>query len=267
MDKIGFIGAGNMAQAIVEGITGAFEGIERKVFVSDKDKERAKKLARSSRINLCKNNVQVTERANIILLAVKPNIYQYVLEEIRDYIGEDHILVSIAAGISIEYIQSFFKTPVKIVRTMPNTPALVGEGMTAVSANNQLTQKELDGILKIFNSIGRTDLIGEELMDMIPSISGSSPAYVYMFIEALADGGVLQGMPRDKAYKYAAQAVLGGAKMVLETGKHPGELKDQVCSPGGTTIKAVHSLEKNSFRGSIIDAMIACTEKAKNMSK
>ena len=149
---------------------------------------------------------------------------------------------------------------------MPNTPAFVGEGMTAVTRNAEVNDKELDMVLDIFKSIGKADVIDEKLMDMIPSISGSSPAYVYMFIEALADGAVLQGMARDKAYQYAAQAVLGAAKMVLESGKHPGELKDQVCSPGGTTIEAVYSLEQNHFRGTIIEAMEACTAKSKKLA-
>ena len=149
---------------------------------------------------------------------------------------------------------------------MPNTPALVLEGMTAVTPNKNINKEELNYILSLFESVGKADIIDESLMDMIPAISGSSPAYVYMFIEALADGAVLQGMPRDKAYTYAAQAVLGAAKMVAETNLHPGDLKDRVCSPGGTTIQAVFSLEKNQFRGTIIDAMNACTDKAKLLS-
>ncbi|WP_291635278.1 pyrroline-5-carboxylate reductase, partial [Clostridium sp.] len=142
---------------------------------------------------------------------------------------------------------------------------LVGEGMSALCANKNVTSDELEGVVKIFESFGKMEILEEKLMDLVPAVSGSSPAYVYMFIEALGDGAVLQGMPRDKAYKMAAQAVLGAAKMVLETGEHPGKLKDNVCSPGGTTIQAVYALEKNNFRGTVISAMESCTEKAIKM--
>lgn len=264
--KIGFIGTGNMANAMVRGLVSNFQDIHKNMYVSDKAIDKSKEMAALYNINLCRDNIAVVEEADIIILAVKPNIYGLVLEEIRDYVTENHILVSIAAGISIDFIQEYFHHPMKIVRTMPNTPAFVGEAMTAVTVNNEVTQEELETVLNIFNSIGKADVIDEKLMDMIPAVSGSSPAYVYMFIEALADGAVLQGMAREKAYQYAAQAVMGAAKMVLESGKHPGELKDQVCSPGGTTIEAVYTLEKNHFRGAIIEAMEACTAKAKKLT-
>ena len=157
-------------------------------------------------------------------------------------------MVTIAAGISIDFVERSFGRDMKVIRTMPNTPALVGEGMTALSKNCRVSEEELVEVLNIFQSFGKTEVIEEKLMDSIPAISGSSPAYVFMMIEALADGAVLRGMPRDKAYKFAAQAVYGSAKMVLKTGEHPGVLKDKVCSPGGTTIEAVYSLEMNNFR-------------------
>ncbi|SET29115.1 pyrroline-5-carboxylate reductase [Natronincola peptidivorans] len=263
---IGFIGTGNMANAMVQGIVNSFKDINKKIYVSDKAIEKAEEMAANYNINLCKSNSEIISNADIIILAVKPNIYGAVLEEIKGDISKNQIIVSIAAGVSIKEIQKHFYSPMKIVRTMPNTPVFVGEGMTAVAPNHQVSQEELEEIITLFQSIGKVDVIHESLMDMIPAVSGSSPAYVYMFIEALADGAVLQGMPREKAYKYAAQAVMGAAKMVLESGKHPGELKDQVCSPGGTTIEAVYALEQNSFRGSVIEAMEACTAKAKKMS-
>ena len=148
---------------------------------------------------------------------------------------------------------------------MPNTPALVCEGITGVCHNNLVTKEELDYVCNILSGFGKTEVVGENLMDVVVSVSGSSPAYVYMFIEALADGAVMDGMPRDKAYKFAAQAVMGSAKMVLETGKHPGELKDMVCSPGGTTIEAVRVLEEKGFRSSIIECMKACVNKARGL--
>ena len=265
--KIGFIGAGNMGTAIIQGIISKFDGINKNIFINDRDLSKTEKISKEFNINQSINNQELVKNVDILILAVKPNVYGKVLEEIKGFINEKHILVSIAAGISIEFIQSFFKDPIKIIRTMPNTPALVGEGMTAVSKNTEINDEELELVLKIFESLGMVDVIEEEMMDIIPAISGSSPAYVYMLIEAMADGGVLQGLPREKAYQYAAQAVLGAAKMVLETGKHPGELKDQVCSPGGTTIEAVYAMEKNHFRATVIEGMEACTMKARRMTE
>lgn len=267
MNKIGFIGSGNMAQAMISGLANNFPDIHKNIFVSDNDLDKARLICEQFSTNLSSTNIDVLKHSDVIVLAVKPNIYGKVLTEIKDYITNDQIIISIAPGISMQYIEDFFSIPVKVIRTMPNTPVFVGEGMIAISSNEHVTRTELDFVINLFHSIGTVDEIDEKLMDMVPAISGSSPAYVYMFIEALADGAVLQGLSRDKAYKYAAQAVLGAAKMVLETGKHPGELKDQVCSPGGTTIEAVFSLEKNHFRGAIIEAMNACTDKSKNLSK
>lgn len=155
----------------------------------------------------------------------------------------------------------------KIVRTMPNTPALVGEGITGVCKNELVTEEELSYICKIFSGFGKAEVLSEKLMDVVVSVSGSSPAYVFLFIEAMADAAVADGMPRAQAYKFAAQAVYGSAKMVLETGKHPGELKDMVCSPGGTTIEAVRVLEEKGFRSSVIEAMKACVKVAKELGK
>lgn len=153
----------------------------------------------------------------------------------------------------------------KIVRTMPNTPALVGEGITGVCHNDLVTKEELEYVCHILNGFGKAEVVPERLMDVVVSVSGSSPAYVFMFIEAMADAAVADGMPRPQAYKFAAQAVLGSAKMVLETGKHPGELKDMVCSPGGTTIEAVRVLEQKGFRSAVFEAMKVCAEKSKGM--
>ena len=158
-----------------------------------------------------------------------------------------------------------FGKDVKIVRTMPNTPALVGEGITAACCNENVTPNELDSVVNILKGFGKCEVISENLMDVVVSVSSSSPAYVFMFIEAMADAAVADGMPRAQAYEFAAQAVLGSAKMVLETRKHPGELKDMVCSPAGTTIEAVRVLEEKGMRSAVFEAMKACTRKAKGM--
>lgn len=265
--NIGFIGCGNMAQAMITGIVSSKIVFGENVFVSDKDEEKLKYIKEKFNVNISKDNKEVAENSDIIILAVKPNKYGEVIQGIKDHVKKDVIIVVIGAGITIDYVEESFEKKLKIIRTMPNTPALVGEGMSAICYNELITENDLEDVVNIFKSFGKVEIIEEDLMDAIPAISGSSPAYVYMFIEALADGAVLDGVPRDKAYKMAAQSVLGAAKMVLETGEHPGELKDRVCSPAGTTIEAVYSLEKNNFRGTIMEAMRKCTDKTREMSK
>lgn len=263
---IGFIGCGNMAQAMIGGIVKSGLVEAERVIASNMHPEKLEKISDEYGIEISRNNKMVAESADIIILAVKPNMYSAVINEIKGNIKPEVTIVSIAAGITIEFIEKAFEKSIKVVRTMPNTPALVGEGMSAICHNINVKSEDLEEVLAIFESFGKVELIDEKLMDAIPAVSGSSPAYVYMFIEALADGAVLDGIPREKAYKLAAQSVLGAAKMVMETGMHPGALKDSVCSPGGTTIEAVYTLEKNNFRGSIISAMQSCTNKTKLMS-
>ena len=193
--------------------------------------------------------------------------YNMILEaEKAGKINENTIIVSIAAGQSLEKMSAAFgKDKIKLIRVMPNTPALVGEGMSAVAPNGNITEEELKTVLDIFSSFGKAETISENLMDTVTAVSGSSPAYVFMFIEAMADAAVLAGMPRKQAYEMAAQAVLGSAKMILETGKHPGELKDMVCSPGGTTLEAVRVLEGHGLRSSVFEAVKACAAHCKKV--
>ncbi len=265
--KTGFIGTGNMGTALIKGYIKQNNSNKDNIYAYDKLPDKMDELVREYGIQTCGSIESVAKECDIIIFAVKPDVYPYVLGEISPYIKNKHILVSIAAGITIRYVESFFSIPVKVIRTMPNTPALVNQGITALSGNANLSEKEFAAVRNIFSAVGKTEIIEEKLMDVIPGISGSSPAYVYMFIEALADGAVMQGMPRNQAYQFAAQSVLGAAKMVLETGKHPGELKDMVCSPGGTTIEAVASLEKNGMRNAVLEAVKVCTEKSIKMSK
>lgn len=264
--KIGFIGCGNMAQAMIGGIINSNLTSPQNVISSDVFENSLKQIKDKFGITTTADNKEVAKFSDILFLAVKPFKYAEVIEEIKDYVKDNVIIVTIAAGIPILTTEKSFAKDIKVVRTMPNTPALVGEGMSALCPNKLITSEDLADVIKIFESFGKAEVIEEKLMDSIPAISGSSPAYVFMFIEALADGAVLRGMPRDKAYKFAAQTLLGSAKMVLETGKHPGALKDMVCTPGGTTIDAVYTLEKNNFRGTVISAMESCTEKAIKMS-
>jgi pyrroline-5-carboxylate reductase len=265
--KVSFIGCGNMAQAMIGGMVKSGVVLKEDITASASSNTNLDAVEEKYGIVTTLDNKAAAKLADVLILAVKPNIYPIVIEEIKNYIKEDTLIVTIAAGITMSFMEKALGKEAKVIRTMPNTPAMVGEGMSAVCYNSNVAEEELNLVLDLFKSFGKTEVIDEKLMDAIPAVSGSSPAYVFMFIEALADGAVRDGIPRSKAYKMAAQAVLGAAKMVLDTGMHPGTLKDNVCSPGGTTIEAVYALEKNNFRGTVIDAMKACTEKTKEMSK
>ncbi|CUO04163.1 pyrroline-5-carboxylate reductase [Clostridium disporicum] len=264
---IGFIGAGNMGQAILGGIVKAGLVASENIIMSDLYEPSLEKAKGNYNIEITTDNKLVAKKSDILILAVKPNLYPIVINEIKDLVKDDVIIVTIAAGKSIESTEKSFGRELKVIRTMPNTPALVGEGMTAVCPNKLITDNDINEVSKLLNSFSKVEVVGESLIDAVTSVSGSSPAYVYMFIEAMADAAVLQGMPRDKAYKFAAQTVLGSAKMVLETGMHPGALKDMVCSPGGTTIEAVAELEAKGFRSAVISAMNKCYKKSQEMSK
>lgn len=268
MDKIiGFIGSGNMGSAMVGGIVKAGLTKSENVFVASRNKNTLAHLKEEYKINAVKDNKSLAGCADILILAVKPNGYKEVIEEIKNDCKENCVIVSIAAGISIEAIEEMFDKPIHLIRTMPNTPAFVGEAMSALCPNSLVTEKEIEEVKLIFNSFGRCEVVSESLIDAVIGVSGSSPAYVYMFIEALADAAVMGGMKREQAYQFAAQAVYGSAKMVLETGIHPGILKDNVCSPAGTTIEAVRELERQGFRSAIIEASKACMDKSKEMTK
>ncbi|MEQ6388344.1 pyrroline-5-carboxylate reductase [Bacillaceae bacterium S4-13-58] len=263
--KIGFIGCGKMGQAILSGIMSSGITSQQQVIVSTRSTTTMKKVQELYQVNTTLSNMDVVSFADIVFLAVKPDEYASILKEIKPSLKKNSILISIAAGVTLKDMEQAVGQTVKLVRTMPNTPAFVQEGMTVFCSNDKVSDHELETVSEILQSFGRTEVISEVLMDSIPAISGSSPAYVYMFIEALADGGVLQGIPREQAYRLAAQAVLGAAKMVLDSGEHPGVLKDQVCTPGGATIEAVAELEKNHFRSSVIQAMERCTRKTKGI--
>lgn len=268
MNKIiGFIGCGNMAKAIIGGLIKANLITPEKIIASAKTRETLDKVENNYNISTTLDNKKVARESDYLILAVKPYMHELVLEEIKNEIKKECVVITIAAGISIDYMKRYLGKDVLVVKAMPNTPAMVGEGVTALSFDDKIDGKMRDEIISIFNSFGRTEILDENLMDGFTSLCGSSPAYVYMMIEAMADGGVMQGIPRKQAYKMAAQAVLGAAKMVLDTGIHPGELKDNVCSPKGTTIEAVAKLEGMGFRSAIIEAMRVCGEKSKKISE
>lgn len=267
MDKIiGFIGAGNMAKAMIGGMISSGLVLPDNIIASANTKETIEKIKNSFKIKVSLDNKEVAETCDYLILAVKPYMYDTILKEIKNEIKEDSIIIVIAAGISIEYIKRTLGHNQIVIKAMPNTPALVGEGMTAITFDEKIGEGSKEEIFKIFKSFGKVEELDENLMDAFTAIAGSSPAYMYIMIEAMADAGVLDGIPRKKAYKMAAQAMLGAAKMVLDTEMHPGELKDNVCSPGGTTIEAVAKLEEKGFRTAIIEAMRVCGEKSKSLN-
>ena len=262
--KIGIIGSGNMATALLSGFLSSNIVETENVYLSDTDEE---KLAcwKSKGVNCSTDNNLVAENSNIVIFAVKPNVLPKVLKDIK--ISESKIYLSIAAGFSIEKIQGFLGDAAKVVRAMPNTPALVNCGMSSLSPNKNIEKNDIDAVKTIFDSFGKSEIVDESLIDVVIGASGSSPAYAFMFIEAMADCAVSYGMKREMAYEFCAQAVMGAAKMLLETKKHPGELKDMVCSPGGTTIEAVKTLENEGMRSAVINGMASCIEKSIEMSK
>ncbi len=263
--KIGFIGGGNMGSAIIGGILSSHCADASNILVYDKNAEALNKLNKLYGIKSDCTLLEVCQ-ADILFLAVKPNIIYSVINDIKGTVNKDAVIISIAAGQSIEKLSKAFDIPdLKLVRVMPNTPALVNEGMSAVSVNSFVNEDDINSVMTILKSFGKAEIIPEKLMDTVTGVSGSSPAYIFMLIEAMADAAVLGGMPRNQAYTFAAQSVLGSAKMVLELPNHPGELKDMVCSPGGTTIEAVKVLENDGFRSSIMNAIDACIKKSKSL--
>lgn len=275
MDKIGFIGMGNMGQAL---LSGALKNMPKSRFIfSDHAASAADDIAKRTGVKRAVDNVSCIKASKYVFLAVKPQYFNSVAEEIKDTVssaakgasesdaGEEKIIVSIMAGITIDSIKKALGKNVRVIRVMPNTPALVLEGMSGVCFDeSEYTKEERDTVIGIFESCGRVKIVNESLMSAVTCISGSSPAYVYMFIEALADSGVKYGLTRDMAYEMAAQTVLGAAKMVLESGEVPAALKDKVCSPAGTTIAGVAALEEFGFRNAVFKATDKCFEKAES---
>lgn len=262
--KIGFIGCGNMAKAMINGILAGNLASHGEVMASAKTEATRQKIREQLGILAAESNREVAEYAQIVFLAVKPQFFEEVLAEIRPAVRQQ-IFVSLAPGKTIAWLQERLGDGAKIIRTMPNTPAMVGAGMTALCKNEAVTQEEAAVVCALCDSFGKTEMVPESMIDVVTGVSGSSPAYVFMFLEAMADAAVADGMPRAQAYRFAAQAVMGSAKLMLETGEHPGVLKDMVCSPAGTTIEAVRVLEEKGLRSAVIEAQRACVKKAKGL--
>ncbi|MDE6994668.1 MAG: pyrroline-5-carboxylate reductase [Lachnospiraceae bacterium] len=263
--KIGFIGLGNMAKAMIGGMLQKEIVQKNDIIGSAKTKATLEDMRRLYGVETRESNVAVAGEADILVLAVKPQYFQTVIEEVRDVVTGDMLVISIAAGKTLDWIEQAFHKEIKLVRCMPNTPAMVGAGCTGVCVNSRVSPEETALSLKLMESFGRASMVPESLMDAVGAVSGSSPAFVFMFLEAMADAAVAAGMPRAQACEFAAQAVYGSAKLMLESGKHPGELKDMVCSPGGTTIQGVRVLEEKGLRGAVMDALQAVVEQTRKL--
>lgn len=259
--KIGFIGVGNMGSAMVKGLMQ--QEHSPVVGVYDVDPSKLHALESIEGITIFKSIRELMHACDFIILGVKPQIYPLVLSTIKPFL-EDQVIISVAAGIALKDMTTQLDYT-KVVRTMPNTPALVQEGMSVVCPHDKISDAVIKEVCEIFSSFGRVKVVEEKYMDAVIAVSGSSPAYIYLLIEAMADAAVLGGISRDDAYFMAAQSVKGAAEMVLTTGLHPAVLKDQVCSPGGTTIEAVAKLEEKGFRHAVIESMVQCMKKSKNM--
>lgn len=263
MHTIGFVGCGNMAHAIIKGILAEGLFAPGDIIASARTQATLDAAHAEFGIDVTPSNAEASQ-AEIVVLAVKPQMYEAVIAEVAPGLPKDVIVVSIAPGKTIAWLADRTGRP-KVVRLMPNTPAAVGAGMTSVAPAEACAQTDIDRVLAMTNSFGESEIIPEKLMDAASAVAGCSPAYVYMFIEAMADAAVLEGMPRAQAYRFAAQAVMGSAKMVLESGQHPAALKDAVCSPGGTTIQGVRALEDHGMRSAIMAALHATVEKAQSL--
>lgn len=262
---IGFIGTGNMGGAIVKGLAAYTERFE--IHIYDINSALTKGLSKKYHVRCSESLAELVKQCDVIIAAVKPQYMKGVLKECGQVMDASKLFITVAAGLPIRFYLKNLGEDKKIVRTMPNMPALVGEGMTIISYGEHVNPEERQLAEDIFKCVGRVEVLDEKMMNEVIALTGSSPAYVYMLIEAMADAAVWAGLPRSICYRMASQAVLGSAKMVLETGKHPAELKDMVCSPAGTTIDAVAALERKGFRDCIITAMNECTEKAREIGR
>ena len=260
--RFAFIGGGNMGEALIKGLCSGLNVNPRQIIATDVIPERRHYMQATYGITASGDNRQAVKESDVIVLAVKPQIMPDVLEEIASVINGEKLIISIAAGITLQTLQRALGDSRRVVRVMPNTPALVLAGAAGISPGPAATQQDVALVERIFNAVGRAVVVDDEMMDVVTGLSGSGPAFIFALIEGLSDGGVLMGLSRQTATLLAAQTVLGAAKMVLETGKHPGELKDMVTSPAGTTIAGMHALESGGLRGLMMEAVRRATERS-----
>lgn len=264
MKKLSFIGAGQMAEALIGGLLAARACEVGSLWATDSSAERRDLVKRRFGIRVGEDNREAAQWADVIVLAVKPQVLDRVLTGIASAL-EGRLVISIAAGISIPWLAKRLPGSARLIRAMPNMPALVREGMAAVASGPAVREEDLTVARAVFEAVGRVVPVEERLMDAVTGLSGSGPAYVFLMIEALADGGVKGGLPRQIAEVLAAQTVLGAARLLLESGEHPAQLKDRVASPGGTTISGLHQLEIGGLRAALIAAVEAATKRSQEL--
>ncbi len=264
---IAFLGSGNMAEALMKGLLNAGVASPQEVICSDTREARGAELTQRYGVRFTKSNLTAVTEAQLVVLSVKPQVLGGLLDEIGPAIDGSKVVVSIVAGVPIAAIARKLGRGARIVRTMPNTPALVGAGATALVRGEAATEADLSQAKALFDAVGKTVTVEESLLDAVTGLSGSGPAYVFLIIEALSDGGVKMGLPRQVAHDLAVQTVLGSAQLVRDTGEHPGKLKDQVTSPGGTTIAAVHKLEEGRLRATLMDAVEAAARRSEELGR
>ena len=265
--RLAVIGGGNMAEALLRGLLQQRLVAPTSVVVTDVREDRLEELRARYGIETQSKNAEAARAAQLILLAVKPQVLPRVLDDLGPAVTTSQLVISIVAGATTAAIEERFRESVRVIRVMPNTPALVLEGASALARGRHATAEDLQQARKLFEAVGRAVVLDEPLLDAVTGLSGSGPAYVFLAIEALADGGVKAGLPRDVAQMLAAQTVLGAARMVLETGRHPGQLKDMVTSPGGTTIAGLQVLEQAGFRGALIAAVDAAARRSRELGQ
>jgi pyrroline-5-carboxylate reductase len=264
---IGFLGAGKMATALARGFINAELVFPRDITASDPYETARTHFATEVGAAVTAKNAEVAALASVLILATKPDQVSAALAEIQPHFTAKHLLISIAAGVTLAKLEQGLPPGARVIRVMPNTPALIGAGASAFATGKHATAEDAALAGKLLSAVGLALPVKESLLDAVTGLSGSGPAYVYQFIEALSDGGVAAGLPRDLSTRLAAQTVMGAAKMILETGQHPGVLKDQVTSPGGTTIEGLHELEKGGLRGAVMNAVRAATERSKKLGQ
>ncbi|MEC7524623.1 MAG: pyrroline-5-carboxylate reductase [Myxococcota bacterium] len=265
--KIAFLGAGNMAGALIDGLLRAGACAPEEVMAMDVRAARLEELAERHGIPTSRDLAEATAWADVVVLATKPQVFDRVLPAVGAAVREEALVVSIAAGVSVAAIEANMPAGTRVVRTMPNTPALVDAGATAIAAGTHAAEDDVALVKRVFDSVGVTVVLDEYLLDAVTGLSGSGPAYIFLIIEALADAGVKVGLHRDSAQLLAAQTVLGAAKLLLETGEHPGRLKDMVTSPGGTAIAGLHTLEAGGLRTTLINAVESASHRSRELGE
>ncbi|MGB9700152.1 MAG: pyrroline-5-carboxylate reductase [Thermodesulfobacteriota bacterium] len=264
---VGIIGGGNMGEALIAGITQSGLLAAQEVLFFEPRADRREFLQKKFAVVPMKDNQQLIKQAKTMILAVKPQSVPEVMAEIAPLARPDHLLISICAGVSLDYLQSFFSFPMRMIRAMPNTPALIQKGATALAPSPMAKPEDLSAAEKIFQAVGITVVVKESQMDAVTGLSGSGPAYIFAVIEALAAGGVKEGLAQDVALALTTQTVLGAAHLIQATGKHPATLRDQVCTPGGTTMAGLYALEEGGFRLALMNAVIAATKRSRELGE